>query len=508
MATAASFLKYFTLFILLHHLPAITSALPSTSKSIESRDFTVGNSVVDLPVFQNKLQLDVVTVLLLLGETTIWKIIWTRFRFRRSSWKQRLYAIAPGWAPMAGSVFASMQAARGPSNLIYDRPPTEAINARLMVTNLNSGASHAAENVILQNVYQAWARGPRGRHRVARTRESKGYEIKREVGIVDVDIDKMRSPGNWPLYLQCSCLLVQITISLVLGLLGLSLEVFTVFLVALTAQGLLLTAVTPRKAGWDHRDLTVHKSPPLMFHMGMDSTSILFVRSARKDGRLFSLEEYCWESQTLRNYKDVLKMIVAGLSFLVFAFQLILIGWMSAKSRLLFLILGSLGLVANAIEGAMEPDWEHIFSTSYSGDAFCEPRQATTMAAVGVLLAGKFSAGESVSKLLYPDNARFDKSRADFTEVFDNDVCVNCQRKINFNVYAEENSPQNVGCLKVGGELCSAKLEKRVGTIESKQIKDGVATVCHFLRLGTEEEDLPRVETEAKKEDWNWGTNG
>ena len=56
-------------------------------------------------LFQNKTQVDVATVLMLLGEATIWKAMWTRMRGRRSHWTHYIYAISPGWAPLAGFTF-------------------------------------------------------------------------------------------------------------------------------------------------------------------------------------------------------------------------------------------------------------------------------------------------------------------------------------------------------------------------------------------------------------------
>ena len=463
----------------------------------ESSWFAVGLQYMDQPLFRDKMQFDVTTVLLLLGEATIWKTIWTRFRFRRCHWKQWIFAIAPGWAPLAGSIFAAMQSSRGPANLIFDKPPSETMNSRLAMTNLNSGASHAASNVILQNVWQAWSHGPRSKNRKDQQSGKDSPKRFREVGVVDVNISKMQTtPSTWTLSLQASCLLGQLVLALVLGLFGISFEVLVVFAMTLVGQGLLLVAVTPRPAAWHHRDFTVHKVPPLMFHMGMDSNSILFVRSATLDGQTFSLEEYCWESQSLRNTTDGLKLLVAGLSFCVFAFQLVLVGWMSSPSRLLLLILGFLGLLANAIEGAFEPDWESAYRISCTGEAFCEPEGSTLMSAVGVLLAGRFSAAETVSKLLYPDNDRFTESRAALLNIFDAEMCANCRARFR--------SPEAAKCLEVNGETCARKLAGAVDRTASKQQKDGVATVCHYLRSGTPDENLPKIDTKVPFQQYSW----
>ena len=54
-------------------------------------------------LFEGKAQVDVVTVLMLLGEAAIWKVIWGRFRSRRVHWKIWLFAVSPGgrlWQPL------------------------------------------------------------------------------------------------------------------------------------------------------------------------------------------------------------------------------------------------------------------------------------------------------------------------------------------------------------------------------------------------------------------------
>lgn len=469
-------------------------------------ELAVTDHYLAMPIFQQKMQFDVVTVLLLLGEATIWKSIWTRFRFRRCHWKQWIFAIAPGWAPLAGSVFAAMQGSRGPPNLIYDRAPPEALYPHLELTNLNSGATHKALNVVIQNVWQAWYNGPRKTGRKAHVLEK--YYVSKEVGIVDVDLSKLESPSSWTLYIQSTCLLVQLAASLILGLLGLSLEVFVTFLVTLAAQGLLMAAITPRKDAWNHRDLAKHRVAPMMLHMGMDTTSVLFVRSASKYGQTFSLEEFSWESQTIRRPSDFIQLILAGFSFCIFAFQLILISWMSADSRLMFLILGALGLITNAVEGAIEPDWERAYKTAFTGEGFCEPEGSSLIAAVGVLLGGKFSAGVATAKLLYPDNKRFQQTLKDLRGVLEPNICDQCSERIRARTSAK--------CSRVGGILCSTRLARAIKAPDTlalsnkKPLQDALATVAHFLRLGTEESSLPKINTNpnATFEQHDWQKHG
>jgi hypothetical protein len=492
---------------------AILSVAFAKSHSNQERDGTdddiniaITNRYLAMPIFQQKMQFDVVTVLLLLGEATIWKSVWTRFRFRRCHWKQWIFAIAPGWAPLAGSVFAAMQGSRGSPNLIYDRAPPEALYPHLELTNLNSGATHKALNVVLQNVWQTWYNGPRKTGRKAHVLEK--YYVSKEVGIVDVDLSKLECPSSWTLYIQSTCLFVQLATSLTLGLLGLSLEVFVTFLVTLAAQGLLITAITPRKDAWNHRDLAKHRVAPMMLHMGMDTTSVLFVRSASKHGQTFSLEEYSWESQTIRRPSDFVQLLLAGFSFCMFAFQLILISWMSDRSRLVFLVLGALGLITNAVEGAIEPNWERAYEVAFSGEGFCEPEGSSLIAAVGVLLGGKFAAGEATAKLLYPDNKRFQQTIKDLRTVLEPNICEQCSERIRARTTAK--------CSLIGGVLCSTRLARAIRAPDTlarpdkKPLQDALATVAHFLRVGTEESRLPKIDTNpnATFEQHDWQKHG
>lgn len=190
-----------------------------------------------LPVFQDKSQLDVISVILLLGEATIWKAIWSRFRSTRSTWKQWIFSVSPGWTPLAASIFAAMNGSLSPPNLIFDRSP-EGVKEELLLTNLNSGATHAASNVILQNIWQVWNRGPRQNHKL-RDKNQK-YDVTRDVGVVDVDISALKLQHSWAVWIQASALLVQLVVSCTLSFFGWSFEVFTTFCVALCGQLLLI----------------------------------------------------------------------------------------------------------------------------------------------------------------------------------------------------------------------------------------------------------------------------
>lgn len=476
---------------LLLAVSAVAFAMPGHTPHIQPR--ATSTPVQSQSFFSARSQFDVVTVLLLLGESTIWRVIWTRFRFRRCHWKQWVYPVSPGWTLLVGSLFTALQSSRGPPNVIFDRPPADSMDKGLILTNLNSGASHSASNVIIQNIWQAWYMGPRAQHRLQR---GKTRDVTREVAVVDVDVGKMKAPNHWTLYLQGTCLTAQLTVALVLGFFGWSFETFAAFLVTFVAQGLLLVAITPRKEAWEHRDLSVHRRCPVMLHKGMDSMGILFVRNVTADGTDFSLEEYCWESQAVKNKSDGISTLVAALSFAIFVLQVILIGWMSPHSRLLCFVLGGVGLLTNSIEGAFEPDWTKTYNISFTGEAFCEPEGSTLMSAVGVLLAGGFSAAEPVSKLLYPDNERFLKSRTTLEETFKDTVCTNCRKSFR--------APAQEPCLQIKGNYCHITLGVKVYDFESKQIRDGVAAVCHYLRFASGAKAIPRIMTKGPYRQHVW----
>ncbi|KAK4447246.1 hypothetical protein QBC34DRAFT_410167 [Podospora aff. communis PSN243] len=487
-------------------LPAVLSApLRSREDSLQPLDPNLNQTSPGykvLPVFQDKTQFDIITVLLLLGEASIWRVIWSRFRFRRLHWTQWIFAISPGWAPLAASVFSTLQGSRGPPNLIFDRPPVESLNDNLVLTNLYSGASHSARNVRLQNIWQTWHRGPRRKHRY---RQEKWRDVTREVGVVDVELDLIHAPISWTFILQAASLSVQLGVALGIGFFGYSFEVLLSFILTLLSQGLLIAAVTPRPEAWNNRDLTIHKEKPVMLHMGMDSMSVLIVRSVKLNGKGFNLEEFCWEAQALRNNADRLKVLFAGLAFLGFVVQILLIGWMSSESRMLYLALGGLGLLANAVEGAFDPEWCKLYNQGCRGEPFCEPKSSTLMAAVGLLLAGGFPAAEAVSKLLYPDNDRFSQSRSNLTSIFQRQLCDNCRTRVRSRPDTDNDDP-GATCLQPHGNLCHVALGAAIYRERDKQVRDGMAAVYHYLRLGTKDEKQPRVVTKSRYRPHAWKT--
>ena len=429
-------------------------------------------------MFEDRSNLDVTSVLMLLGEATIWKVVWSRFRSCRTHWKQWLFPISPGWTPLAGSLFAAMNRSAGPPNLIFDRPPEGAIIDGLILTNLNSGASHNASNTILQNIWQVWSRGPREERRLQPAGEI--YSVTREVGVVDVDISALRLQDSSAFWLQFFCLMTQLSVSFVLAFFGWSFEVFVAFSIAIVGQSLLLATITPRHEAWNHRKYNVHRPSPMILHRGCDSMEVLVVRKAMLDGKAMSLEEFCWDSQALRNKTDIIRLIISGLSFIILAFQIVIIGWMNTRSRQLYFALGIFGLVTNAIEAASQPRWLANFRMAFSGVPTCAPSKSTLMGAVGILLAADYPAAQEVAKMLYPDNVRFQGTRDDISQTLKECICANC-RALFKDVAVDE-----VPCLRKSGggpvSSCSEALLSKIKDVEERQLKDALAAVCHYLQ--------------------------
>lgn len=305
----------------------------------------------------------------------------------------------------------------------------------------------------------------------------------------------MQLQSGWTVWLQCGCLVVQLGVSFVLAFFDWSFEVFIALVIAYVGQVLLLAAITPRKEAWGYRKLSVHRPCPVMLHRGQDSMGVLFIRNAILENKSISLEEFCWESQAVRTKMDLLKLTTAGLAFLVLVFEIIVVGWMSPHSRLLYFGLGSLGLFSNALEAATQPNWLADYWAAFSGKAICSPDKSTLMSAVGILLAGKFPAADTAAKLLYPDNSRFEKSCALLNEAFDKYLCANCRVGIKSIPKFEP------ACLKsdknqpFSGRACCGDLMRAIPDMAGKQLKDGLASVCQYLRSTTGESQLDRITT-------------
>jgi hypothetical protein len=425
-------------------------------------------------MFQNKTQVDVLAILMLLGEASLWRVLWSRLRSRRAHWSHFMFAASPGWAPLAGSLFAGLASFEGSPNLVFDRAPEGSNDSKVLLTNLNSGATHQADNTMLQNIWQTWNRGYR------RQRNSNTYDITREIGVVDVNLDQLVIETRWSLYIHLLCLSIQFGGALALGSCGMGFELLAVLFVAFAGQSLLLAAIVPRKKVWN-KAVRQHRPAPLLLHKGCDSTGTLILRSVRLGGKSLNMEEFCWESQIGRDRVDTVKMIAAGSAFAVFVLQIILVGWMTAENRTYYLVFGILGLAANTTEVVSKPDWGSAAGKAFTGSPCCAPEKSSLMSSVAMLIAGKFPAALATSQQLYPANSRFDQSLQDLQTIFDELVCQHCRAVI-------RGCPNAGGlhkCLKkvavVGGVECSYALAKRARHVDSKQISDGLAAVCHLL---------------------------
>lgn len=298
-------------------------------------------------VFPNKGQIDVIAILMILGESTLWKAIWSRFRSRRAHWSRWIFAISPGWAPLASTLFALLGSSDVSPNLIFSRPPESVHEPTLLMTNLSSGASHSASNTVLQNVWQVWKHS--ARLTSPTSVQSEGINITKEVGVVDVNLDALLLENPATLWLQATSLAIQFTTALLVGLLKWNFETTVTLITGFTGQTLLLIAVTPSEAVWN-RSIRGHRCMLMMLHRALDSTEVLIVRSTTLNGKEVSLEEFAWSHHARWTHTDTMKLISTAVAFLLLLLQIFFINWMNNDSRLLYLALGSLGLAANALE--------------------------------------------------------------------------------------------------------------------------------------------------------------
>jgi len=450
-------------------------------------------------MFQNKTQVDVVAVLMLLGESTIWKIIWSRLRSQRRHLTNFVFSISPGWAPLAATLLAWLSDADRPPNLIFDRCPDGATDSKLLLTNLNSGATHSADSAVLQNIWQTWIRAnvvePENLGRTAG--ESWRPKGTKKVGVVDVDVDNLKIGSRLALYTQLGCLVLQFGGACVVAFLSRSPEVVIVLLIALTAQSLLLFAILPHEKTW-YKAWRRYRSAPVMLHKGHDSTCTLIVRKTRHKGQIVSLEEFCWSFESPRIARDLVKPGLAAASFTLFVLQIIAIGWMSQQSRIYYLIFGLLGLLANVVEGMVPGEWRRAYRDAFSGPSNCSPAASTLMSTVGILVAGKFPSGLEASKRLYPANSRFTNSLADLQTGFERSMCPECQLLIRDPFVSPETIPctgdQRTG--DSGG--CTEMIHGLSKEADDKQLSDGYAAVYHLLVALRGSHNPPSIETAGK----------
>ena len=494
-------------------------------------------------LFSRTAQTDVIAVLMLLGEATMWKAAWERVRARRWHWTQWVFAVSPGWAPLAATLFTLLSsAAAGAPNLVFDRPPEGTVDAGLVLTNLNSGASHGAGGaVLLQNVWSAWCRGPRRRPKGAR-RGDEVDGVTREVGVVDLDLDRFGLESGWPLWIQAACLAAQVVGSLVLALRGWGFETFVALCVALVGQTMILFAIIPSRRAW-FLPVRRRKGCAVMLHRGLNSNEALIIRRTTLRGREISLEEFVWKNPPARGPMDTVKLCAAAAAFVILALGICLVNWMNEESRTLYLIFGSLGLCANALQTATPPNWNRAFYRAFTGTARCATPRSSLMGAVGILFAAGFPAAQSAAQELYPANERFESTATRLKKEFDDILCASCRHAVrterpDHRCWAcgrPMGSPCAHDCLRMlskearsleehrrwacdrltgspGASDCTRMLSERArrlvstdGSPASKQQHDALASVAHFLRsLVLAGRILDAEVSQAYKDEYKW----
>jgi hypothetical protein len=192
-------------------------------------------------MLQNKTEVDVLTILMLLGEASLWRVLWSRLRSRRAHCSHFMFAASLGWAPLPSSLFAGLSSFEGSPNLVFDRAPDGSNDSKVLPMNLNSGVTHQADNTMLQNIWQTWNRGYR------RQMNSNTYDVTRKIGVVDVNLELLVTKTRWSLCVHLVCLTIQFGGALALGSCGFGFELLAVLCVAFAGQSLLLAAIVPRQ---------------------------------------------------------------------------------------------------------------------------------------------------------------------------------------------------------------------------------------------------------------------
>ena len=175
------------------------------------------------------------------------------------------------------------------------------------------------------------------------------FDITREVGVVELNLDTFSLENSITFWFQFLSLGIQITVSLILACLGWNLETFLVLCLAFLGQTLLLLSITPSYNAW-YKPVRGHRGCAVILHRGLESTEVLFIRRVILHGREISLEEFAWDNHASTDRVDILKVAIAATAFMTIASHIVFVGWMHTSSRVLYLLLGGLGLIANALQ--------------------------------------------------------------------------------------------------------------------------------------------------------------
>jgi hypothetical protein len=168
---------------------------------------------------------------------------------------------------------------------------------------------------------------------------------------------------------------------------------------------------------------------------------------------------------------------------------------MSNESKLLYLVIGMVGLLATTLDAALQPNWYKYSRIAFSGVRRCAPKHSSLISTIAVLVAGEFPSAEAAAKYLFPDNARFRASLDTLNAECSSRICNPCRRAI---------SMQGLWvCDKVGGGTtwrpdCAKLLEDAAINEQDKQLSDAMATLSHLLSELKGQSIAARVETSHK----------
>ncbi|KAL9621539.1 MAG: hypothetical protein Q9160_004069 [Pyrenula sp. 1 TL-2023] len=363
-------------------------------------------------------------------------------------------------------------------NLIFERVPDGCFDGKLMLTNLNSGATHPADQTILQNLWETWAQGIEKKidHRGA-----SDINFTRQVGVMDLDLDRLTMTKRLAISGQAICLAVQVTAGVVLCVMKANAEPLIILLITLCGQLLLIAAVTPRSSTWT-KVVRGHRRSAVMLHKGLDTSKVLIIPRATIQSREISLEEFCWSPEINARASDKIRAAAAGLAFVILVVSILMTGWMEPQGKLVYLITGSLGLLGNMFDAASHPNWSNELKLAFSGSVRCSPEESSLMACVGVLIAGQFPSAVEAAKKLYPNNARFSDSLRLLENQCDLLLCESCRRVIREGHTARKTyaCSQQLRARTSQG-CCASIVGREAQACESKQLSDALATVSSLL---------------------------
>ena len=221
----------------------------------------------------------------------------------------------------------------------------------------------------------------------------------------------------------------------------------------------------------------------MILHHGLNSTEVLIIRKTTLHNREVHLEEFIWNNLPERTSWDSVKLLVATAAFMILAFQIVSVGWMSDDSRLLYLAFGSLGLVANILQAACPPDWSRSFYCAFEGSPRCAPANSSLLGAVGILMAARFPAAQKAAQELYPANERFQDTLLQLNDLLEVSMCEGCREVVRNGSFG--NASQVCCDFTRGGKEndrdCRHMLRGKLRVLTNKQLGDAMAAISQVL---------------------------